>query len=108
MVPKGWLASELELEGEFCCQRAFFQIPFWGHISTTDQDIFIKFGVCIENGVPQHVEWSMYAHLEYPRWRTAVNSSQLNRHNSAVDCQISFKFYTMADMNVAWTWLIYS
>jgi len=27
------------------------------HISTIYQDIFTKFGVCVENGVPQHVEW---------------------------------------------------
>jgi len=46
----------------------------WGHISAADQDIFTKFGVYVENGVRQHVEWSKYAFLENPRWLTAAMS----------------------------------
>jgi len=57
----------------FARQGAFFyRIPFLGHIFGADQDIFTKFGVCVENGLPQRVEWSMYARLEYPIWRTAA------------------------------------
>jgi len=37
-----------------------------------DQDIFNKFGVCVENGAPQRVEWFMYACLEYLRWQMAA------------------------------------
>jgi len=72
MVPEGRLASKLELEVEFSRHGTFFQTPFWGHISGADQDIFTKFDACVENGVPQPVEWTMYARLEYPRWQTAA------------------------------------
>jgi len=37
--------SKLEPEAEIRRQGALFLIQFWGHISTTDQDIFTKFGV---------------------------------------------------------------
>jgi len=62
-VSEGWRASTLEPEVEFRRQGAFFQISFWGHISGA------KVGMCMEKGLPQCVEWSMDAHLEYPRWR---------------------------------------
>jgi len=42
----------------------FFRIPFWGYISAADQDIFTKFGVCVDNGVPQRAERSEYSFLE--------------------------------------------
>jgi len=71
-VPDGWLASKLEPEVEFRCQGAFSQIPFWEHFSIADHDIFTKFGEYVENMVLKHVEWSMYARLEYPRWQTAT------------------------------------
>jgi len=93
----------LEPKVEFRHQVAFFRIPFWGHISAADQNIFTKFGVYVENGVPQRVDWSVYARLEYPKWLTAVKSNTLNRYNSAADSPISFKFCTMTDMRVAWT-----
>jgi len=67
----------LKPEVEFRLQGPFYQIPFWGHIFAADQDIFTKFGVWVENGVPQRVELSVYAHLEYPRWQMAINSSKL-------------------------------
>jgi len=53
-------------------QMSYYRIPFWGHISGADQDIFTKFVVCMENGVPQYVQRSTYARLDYPRWRTAA------------------------------------
>jgi len=48
-------------------QRAFLRTSFWGHISIIDQDICTKFGVYVENLVPQLAEWSMYALLKYPK-----------------------------------------
>jgi len=63
----------LEPEVEFSRQGAFFyRIPFSGHISAVDCDIFTKFAVCIENGVPQRLELSTYALLKNPRWRTVA------------------------------------
>jgi len=62
----------LKPEIEFRRQEAFYRIPFWGHISGADQDIFTEFGMCVENGLQQRVEWSMYARLKYPKWRTAA------------------------------------
>jgi len=47
-VRGGLRASKLEPEVEFRRQEAFFQIPFWGHTYTADQDI----GMYIDNGVP--------------------------------------------------------
>jgi len=77
-----------------------FRIPFWGHISGADEDIFTKFGVCVENLVPQCVEWSMYACLEQTMWQTAAILNWLNRHNMAADCQIWLKFCTMTHTKV--------
>jgi len=45
MVLEGWLASKLEPKVEFHRQGAFYRIPFWGHVSGADQDIFTKFGM---------------------------------------------------------------
>jgi len=70
--PRMTEGATFEPEVEFRRQGAFFRIPFLGHISGADQDIFTKFGVCMENGVSQCVEWSVYARLEYPRWRIAA------------------------------------
>jgi len=67
------------------------------HISSADQDIFTKFGVYVDSGIPQRVEWSMYARLECPRWRTAaiLNWLGLSQHNSAADCPIWLKSCTI-------------
>jgi len=62
----------LKPEVEFRRQGAIFRIPFWGHISAADQDIFTKCGVYVDNGVPRRTEWSKYAYLHNPRWRTAA------------------------------------
>jgi len=83
-----------------------FKIPVWGHISGADQDIFTKFGVYVENGVLQHVEWFIHIRLEYPRWRMAAKSNYLNRYNGAADCLISQKFCTMTDIRVLQTMLV--
>jgi len=66
------MVSKFEPELEFHRQGAFYRIPFWGHISVADQDIFTNFGECVKNGLPQRVERSMYARLEYPKRRTVV------------------------------------
>jgi len=94
-VPAGLRALKLEPEVEFRRKGAFFRTPFWGHISAVDCDIFTKFAVCVENGVPQRVEWSTYAILEYPRWRTAAILKYLSRHNSATDCPTLLRLCTM-------------
>jgi len=62
----------LKPEVEFRRQGAFFLSPFWGHISSANQDIFTKLDAHVENGILQRVEWSMYACLEYPKWLTAA------------------------------------
>jgi len=68
-VSEALRAAKLESELEFRRQEAFFRIPFWGHISAANQNIFTKVGVCAGKGVPQRVEWTKYACLKNPRWR---------------------------------------
>jgi len=69
------MRSKLEPEVEFRHQGAFFRIPFWRHVSADDQDIVMKFGVCVDNGVSQRVKWSKYVCLKNLRWRTAAKSN---------------------------------
>jgi len=78
LVPERVKASTSKPEAEFRCQGAFFRLSFWGAIVVANQDIFTKVGVCEDNGVPQHVEWSKYAFLENQRWRTAAKSNKLH------------------------------
>jgi len=74
-VPAGLRASKLEPEVEFRRHGAFFRIPFWWHISAADQDIF-TFGVYIDSAT---CEWSKYAFLHSPRWRTTAILNYSNR-----------------------------
>jgi len=69
-VPERVKASNVKPEVEFRAGGRFLEFRFEG-IYPVDQDIFTNFGVCVENGVPQRVEWSTCAILEYPRWRMA-------------------------------------
>jgi len=48
-VRERWLASTLKPEVEFRRQRALFRIPFWGHISAADHNVFTTFDVCVVN-----------------------------------------------------------
>jgi len=68
-APEGWRLSKLELEIEFRHHGAFFQIRFWVH-TIAPINISSPNLVCVENGLPQRVEWSTHAHLEYPKWWT--------------------------------------
>jgi len=104
-VHAGLRASKLEPEVELRRQAAFFEFRFWA-IVTADQDIFTKVGVCEDNGIPQHVEWSKYVFLRNQRWRQAAKSNKLNRYNLAADRPISFTFCMMTDIRVPRTMLI--
>jgi len=97
--PRTTEATELEPEVEFRRQGRFSNLVL-GHIFTSDQDIFTKLGVYVDNGVPQRAEWSKYAFLHNPRWRMAAILNYLNRHNSATDFPIWLKFRTTTHMKV--------
>jgi len=60
-VSDGERASTLESEVEFPYQGGVFSNSVLGHIFGADQDTFTKFGVYVENGLLQRVEWSIYA-----------------------------------------------
>jgi len=49
-----------------------FRISFLGHISATDQDIFMKFGGYVGNALPQGVECSKHVLFESPIWQTSA------------------------------------
>jgi len=66
-VPAGLTTSMSELEVQFRRQGVFFFKFRFGDMAATNKDIFSKFGVYVENGVPEHVEWSKYALLHNPR-----------------------------------------
>jgi len=68
-----WLACR---KVEFRCQGALFRIPFGGitpaPIKISSQNLVCAWKMGSRN---VRVWWSMYARLEYPRWRTAVRSN---------------------------------